>query len=205
MDVREYMTDSGESIEVLQAVGSMTMDRVVMLKANHMYHGHKFLPHSELEKAYHTFDKIPIFLNHDYMNVEQEVGHIEKVYMSGEYLVGKPVISHFPKSDLAMQYIQARIAHGIPPNVSCGFFRELTNDGSGKYTYRDITGHHLGIVTYGACSHKDGCGIGLQNNKTEADVRELLELQQQLGMKAKVEDIPKLSDLKTLQDKLLKR
>ena len=148
---------------------SIGLTESTILVGNGTYNG-VYFPAEEIEKAFHTWNKQPININHS-SNVEDEVGYITKPRYDTETKQFKvtPVLNkETAKFDVADGYIRNRIKAGKPPEVSVGVWidREFeeTDDGD-RLTARNLHGDHLALVCRGACSPEAGCGIGLEKIK----------------------------------------
>ena len=147
-------------------------DRSTILVGDGTYNG-VYFPKEELEKAYKSWDRQPINLDHS-EKVEDIVGYVLKpVYDKvNNKITVKPFINDYmPKARVAYGYINSRLEAGTIPEVSVGVWvdREHELDENGEITRivaRNLQGDHLALVTRGACSPQDGCGIGLQKNDT---------------------------------------
>ena len=82
----------------------------------------------------------------------------------------KPIIlGYMPKSAYAKGYIQSKVEMESIPEVSVEVWLDRCDeeiDGNVRLTARNLYGDGLAIVTRGACSPKDGCGIGMSKNDT---------------------------------------
>jgi len=148
------------------------INRGTILVGDGVYNGIYF-PAEEIEKAFMTWDRQPINLNHS-DNVEDEVGYItEPMYDKvSKRLTVKPVIDDsFAKANMARGFIAGRIRAGKIPEVSVGVWMDkvpienLEQQKNGAlFTAKNLQGDHLAIVSRGACSPQAGCGIGLKND-----------------------------------------
>ena len=131
-----------------------------------------YFPAEELEKAFHTWDKQPMNMNHS-DDIKDEVGYITKPrYDTGtKQLRVTPILNKETFGyDVANGYIQNRMKAGKPPEVSIGLWvdreYELMKDETERLTARNLQGDHLALVSRGACSPEAGCGIGLSEQPT---------------------------------------
>jgi len=144
--------------------------RATILVGDGTYNGIYF-PREELQRAFMSWDRQPINLDHS-DRVEDIVGYIKDVAydLKNSKITVQPVIADYlPKSVVAKGYIASRLEAGAIPEVSVGVWvdREYEEDENGneRLTARNLQGDHLALVTRGACSPKDGCGIGLNQNE----------------------------------------
>jgi len=154
-------------------VSETNLDRSTILVGDGVYNGIYF-PKEELEKFYQTFNKQPININHS-DKIEDIVGYITKPKFENDKITVKPVLdSETSKYNVAQGYINSRIRADSVPEVSIGvwidktFIEEEDRDNypsNAVFVASNGEGDHLSIVTRGACSPKDGCGIGLQYEK----------------------------------------
>jgi len=149
---------------------SVEFDRSTIIVGDGTYNG-LFFPKEELEIAYQTWDKQPINLDHS-EKIEDIVGYIKKpVYdkVNNKITVKPIIVDYMPKAPVAHGYIASRLQAGSIPEVSIGVWvdrMEEEVDGETRLTARNLQGDHLALVTRGACSPEDGCGIGLEKNDT---------------------------------------
>jgi len=161
-----------------------SIKRSTILVGDGIYRGIKF-PADEIEKAFMSFDKQPVNLDHS-DRVEDEVGYIiEPMYDSAtKRLTVQPVIAGYGKSQTALDYINNRLSRGVIPEVSIGVWvtkkLEEQKDGSEVLVAREIKGDHLALVTRGACSPQDGCGIGLTQDCVDTDKVRLEKLKERI-------------------------
>ena len=146
----------------------VSIDKCTMLVGDSFFNG-VFFPVEELEKAYQSWDKVPINLNHSDNNVEDIVGYVDSPYFDGNSIKATPVFDeNTVKYNVAMGYIKSRLNAGRIPNVSVGVWldrvEEKMDDGEIRLTARNIEADHLALVVHGACNPNDGCGIGLSDN-----------------------------------------
>ena len=144
-------------------------DRATILVGDNTYNGIYF-PAEELEKAYHSWENQPVNLDHS-DKTEDEVGFIREVFFdkTNKKITAKPFINgSAPKSAIAAGFIQGRLMAGTIPEVSIGVWLDKVEedfDDDFRLTARNLQGDHLAIVTRGACSPQDGCGIGMGKNQ----------------------------------------
>jgi len=144
-------------------------DRATMIVGDGTYNGIYF-PADELEKAFSSWENQPVNLDHS-DKAEDEVGFIKEVVYDkvNKKITAKPFLNNLaPKAAVAAGFISGRLNAGTIPEVSVGVWvdREDEEDDDGNYrvTARNLQGDHLALVTRGACSPKDGCGIGMSAN-----------------------------------------
>jgi len=145
-------------------------DRATMIVGDGTYNGIYF-PAEELEKAFPTWENQPINLDHS-DKIEDEIGFIRQVVYDSvnKKITCKPFLNDTaPKVAVAAGYINGRLAAGTIPEVSIGVWLDRYEEEFGDDTRlvaRNLYGDHLAIVTRGACSPENGCGIGLNKNDT---------------------------------------
>jgi len=146
-------------------------DRATLIVGDGTYNGIYF-PAEELEKAYLSWEKQPINLDHS-DSVMDEIGFIKNVMYDkvNKKITAKPILNPTAaKISVAAGYINGRIAASKIPEVSIGVWAdrnyELVDDEHERLTARNLEGDHLALVTRGACSPEAGCGIGLTKNNT---------------------------------------
>ena len=168
-----FCTDMFNAIGVkkFDKVNKIDFERSTVIVGDGIYNGIYF-PVEELEKAYMTWDRQPINLDHS-DKVEDIVGYVTEPAYERNSITVKPVIDDvLPKSVFAKGYIASRLKAGAIPEVSIGVwldrFEEETDSGN-RLTARNLQGDHLALVTRGACSPQDGCGIGLEK-KTQIPI-----------------------------------
>jgi len=150
------------------------IDRSTVLLGDSVLNG-IFFPSSEIEKAYMSWDRQPINLDHS-DKVEDIVGFIsEPMYDKNEKKLSVKLVidNNMPKSNIANGYINSRLFAERIPQVSVGVWMDrIRLDDDVKRTdgaifeARNLSGDHLAIVSHGACSPQMGCGIGLSKNDT---------------------------------------
>lgn len=156
-----------ENMDKKETSANMGLLRSTILNGNGTYNGIYF-PEEELEKAYHTWDKQPI--NYDHSDrVKDTIGDVfNPIYEKGR-ITAELSIDGYPESENAMRYIESRKRAGAIPEVSVGVWvdriYEAQENGEDRLTARNLQGDHLALVTRGACSPQDGCGIGLAEFK----------------------------------------
>lgn len=131
-----------------------------------------YFPADEIEKAFISWDKQPININHS-SEIEDEVGYITKPrydMVTKQFKVTPVLNKETAKYDIANGYISNRIKAGKPPEVSVGVWvdkeYEEMDDGDERLVARNLQGDHLALVCRGACSPEAGCGIGLEHDKS---------------------------------------
>lgn len=146
-------------------------DRSTILVGGKVFNGIYF-PMDEVERGFRSFDKQPINLNHSDL-VEDIVGYVKEPFFDKKdnKLSVVPVFDDTTsKYSVAMGYINTRIAAGATPEVSVGMWldkvpvEEKRDDGA-IFIARNYEGDHLALVTRGACSPEDGCGIGMSKEE----------------------------------------
>jgi len=155
-DPNEYSEQLGESTVL---VGDGTYNGV-------------FFPADEISKAFLSWDKQPININHS-SDISDEVGFVTnpRYDVNTKQFKVTPVLNkETAKYDVVNGYIRNRIKAGRPPEVSIGVWvdreYEQMDDGDERIVARNLSGDHLAIVCRGACSPQDGCGIGLEHDKS---------------------------------------
>ena len=145
----------------------ITVDRSTILVGDGTYNG-IFFPADEVQRATLGFDKQPINLDHSDL-VENIVGYVTEPLFEGNKISVKPVLDQDTfKYKVAKGYIDSRLRAGMIPEVSIGVwcdkeFEDL--NGTETLVARNLHADHLAIVTRGACSPQDGCGIGLKHEE----------------------------------------
>ena len=145
-------------------------DRATILVGDGTFNG-LYFPKEELEKAFLSWDKQPINLDHS-NKIEDIVGFIKEPFYDkvNHKITVQPIIDEMmPKSPIAVGYINNRLKAGAVPEVSVGVWLDRIDEefeGKTRLTARNLQGDHLALVTRGACSPEDGCGIGLMENST---------------------------------------
>lgn len=133
---------------------------VSMLVGDGTYNG-LFCPTDEIAKGAATMAGNPLNLDHS-LAVEDEVGFVRTAQMFGKALKGAVVLNpKTAKFAVASAYIENRLAAGKPPEVSVGFWCDAEEDDEGRLVASNIQFDHLALVSRGACSPADGCGVGL--------------------------------------------
>lgn len=161
------------------------INRSTILVGDGTYNG-VYFPADEIEKAHLTWNKQPLNLDHS-DKVEDIVGYVTEAYYdknSKKFSV-KPIIdSQLPKSNIARGYINSRLEAGSIPEVSVGVWvdrvDESLEEGKTRLTARNLIGDHLALVTRGACSPQDGCGIGLKNDSITVTLNEKGEYEDEI-------------------------
>jgi hypothetical protein len=127
-----------------------------------------FVPADELRRAAPSMEKQPINIDHSAL-VEDEVGYVRQAGMFERALRGILVLNpDTTKFNTAKAYIQNRMAAGRPPEVSVGFFCDVEENNEGLLIARNIQFDHLALVTRGACSPENGCGVGMAHTDRES-------------------------------------
>ena len=150
---------------------SIGLTESTILVGDGIYNG-IFFPADEIEKAFMSWDKQPININHS-SAIEDEVGYITKPYydkVTKQFKVTPVLNKETANYDVASGYINNRVKAGKPPEVSVGVWvdkeYELMDDGDERLVARNLVGDHLALVCRGACSPEAGCGIGLEHDKS---------------------------------------
>ena len=132
-----------------------------------------FFPAEEIEKAFMSWNKQPININHS-SEIEDEVGYITKPSFdkhTKQFKVTPVLNKETSKYDIANGYISNRVKAGKPPEVSVGVWvdkeYETMDDGDERLVARNLQGDHLALVCRGACSPEAGCGIGLEQDTAD--------------------------------------
>jgi len=153
------------------------LERSTVLVGDKTFNGIYF-PAEEVKKALPTFDKQPININHSDL-VEDIVGWVEapEYKSEGHRLTVKPILdAQTVKYQVAKGYINSRMTAGRHPEVSVGVWvdreHEFNDDGElERIIARNLQGDHLALVNRGACSPEDGCGIGLNKDTSELEIK----------------------------------
>ena len=161
------------------------IDRSTILVGDGTYNG-VFFPAEEIEKAHLTWNKQPLNLDHS-DKVEDIVGYVTEAFYdkNTKKFSVKPIIdAQLPKSIIARGYINSRLDAGSIPEVSVGVWvgrvDESLEEGKTRLTARNLMGDHLALVTRGACSPQDGCGIGLKNDSITVTLNEKGEYEDEI-------------------------
>ena len=145
------------------------LDETVALVGNKIFNGIYF-PGEEIAKAYQTIIGKPLNLDHS-DKVEDEIGFIKNAKFENNELKVIPVlVKDTAKYDVALGFIKARKMAGATAEVSVGVWMDINQEevnGEIIKVGRNLEFDHLAIVTRGACSPLDGCGIG-KNIKFDA-------------------------------------
>jgi len=125
-----------------------------------------FIPDSELEKAVETLNGA--LFNYDHKE-EKIIGTVFNAHKEDNK--AKAYVRVFDK--LAREHIKTKLKSGEVPNVSVGLWGETYStvnlgDKTIDIMY-DVEFVHLSLVEKGACSEKEGCGIGLSENLAKWD------------------------------------
>lgn len=144
------------------------------LLAPGVFNGIKFTA-EEIEKA-KVPEVFPLTLNHS-RNVEDEVGFFEDVERAGGKLRAVPVINlETAKGKAALGYVKNRLKAGLIPNLSVEVWVEYDPNDEEKVA-RNLEIIKASLVDIGACSPKDGCGVGLQKSNAEEIIeKEMIEM-----------------------------
>ena len=144
-------------------IKEVSLERSTIIVGDGTYNG-VFFPMEEIEKAYMTWDRQPININHS-EQIEDEVGYITEPRFENGRITIQPMLNEgTAKYDVAMGYIKNRLKAGRIPEVSVGVWVTRNEEQYGDDTRivaRDAQGDHLAFVGRGACSPEDGCGVGL--------------------------------------------
>jgi len=151
---------------------NMDFERATLIIGDGTYNG-MFFPAEELERAYHTWERQPINIDHS-EKIEDEVGFIKDIRYDPltKRVTGQPVINDYmPKANVAKGYMKNRFDAEKYPEGSVGvwidrFFEDVEGLDEKRLTARNLQGDHYSLVTRGACSPEEGCGIGLSKNDT---------------------------------------
>lgn len=134
---------------------------VTMLVGDATYNG-LFFPTDEIEKAHKSMEGQPFNLDHTPF-VEWEVGFVRQPQMFGSAFKGVVVLNpQTAKYPVAKAHIHNRFAAGKTPEVSVEVFLDVEERPDGVFVARNLAFDSLALVTRGACSPADGCGIGLK-------------------------------------------
>lgn len=134
-----------------------------------------FFPAEEIEKAYKTMERQPFVLDHS-DKVEDEIGYVTDVkFKDGKLVLTPIIIEDTAKAEIAKGFIRSRFSANRLPEVSVGVWATLEEDEDGKKVARNLQFDHLALVTRGACSPSDGCGIGANFEKEEDNMNEEVE------------------------------
>jgi hypothetical protein len=163
MAKKEFFSDA-PSVEVI-GEDHIAFDDAVAIVGDGVYNGILFTA-DEIKKAYKTMDNQPLNLDHS-ERVEDEIGFAHLPRWENNRMMVTPFINkRAPKAAVAMAYINGRFAAGKAPEVSVGVWLNLEYDDENDEAppvARDLQFDHLALVTRGACSPEDGCGIGMNN------------------------------------------
>lgn len=129
----------------------------------------------EIEKA-KVPSVFPLNLNHS-RNIEDEVGFFVDVEKIGGKLRAVPVINlETAKGKAALGYVKNRLKAGLIPNLSVEVWVEYDPNDEEKVA-RNLEIIKASLVDIGACSPKDGCGVGLQKSNAEEIIeKEMIEM-----------------------------
>ena len=144
------------------------LERSTIIVGDKTYNG-VYFPKEELEKAFMSWDKQPINLDHS-ESIRNMVGYVEEPqYFNGKITVRPVLDEKLPAYSFAKAYIDSRIGAKAIPQVSVGVWidrvPEEMEEGETRITARNLEGYHLALVAHGACSPQDGCGIGLEKKE----------------------------------------
>jgi len=156
------------------------IDRSTILIGGGTYNGIYF-PTDEITKVEQMWDKKPIVMNHEAMDVGKIVGYIKEPYMLENRMTVDPfldpVTADYKK---ALGYVKTRFNAGDVPNVSVGVWTdrvlEEDEEGNERLTARNLEPDHLGLVVRGACNPEDGCGIGMSESENNLEYKTTLFL-----------------------------
>lgn len=148
----------------LKADEEIPLEETVAIVGDGVYNG-VFFPKEEIEKACKSMEGQPFVLDHS-DRVEDEIGFVRDVAFKGGKMVLTPrIVPETAKSRVAMGFIKSRVAAGKVPEVSVRVWLSLEqpeNDDEPPRAY-NLEFDHLSLVTRGACSPQDGCGIGMNH------------------------------------------
>jgi len=132
-----------------------------------------FIPDSELERAIDSLNGV--FFNYDHKE-DRIIGTVFNARKEDNK--AKAYVRVFDK--LAREHIKSKLKSGEIPNVSVGLYGDTYStvklDDKVIDIMYDIEFVHLSLVEKGACSEKEGCGIGLSQDDLE--VRKTEELRE---------------------------
>ena len=147
----------------------------IMMVGNGVYNGIYF-PTEELEKAFMSFNGVPVNLNHSDDKIEDIVGYVKDAGIDGDKLYASVVLSKdTAKYNAAKGYIKSRKDANSTPNVSIGVYVDRVeepiskNSDEMRLVARNLDADHLAIVVHGACNPQHGCGIGIDTMSTTGD------------------------------------
>ena len=141
------------------------VDATVAIVGGGIYNG-VYFPTEELQKSLNKWDKKPLCLDHS-DSILHEIGYISEPKLVENKLVVKPHIANYTKyAEDALNWIKLRKEAGKTPEVSISAwvdtdFEEIEGFKDKVKVARNIEPVHLALVTEGACSPEDGCGIGI--------------------------------------------
>jgi len=139
-------------------------DSVVAIVGNNIYNG-VYFPTEELQKSLSKWDGKPLCLDHS-DSILYEIGFINNPRMEEDKLIVKANIAEYTKhAKDAANWMRVRREAGTIPEVSISAwvdteFEEIDGFDDRVKVARNIDPVHLSLVTSGACSPEDGCGIG---------------------------------------------
>jgi hypothetical protein len=122
-----------------------------------------FLPKEELEKGYRSMVNKTFVLDHS-MDIEDAVGFVDTSEYAEPAMINSFTIDEeLEKADVALKWIAKKQERGEMPEVSVAFTAKVADmeDWYDEDTPSmvDIEFIHLALVTAGACSADDGCGV----------------------------------------------
>lgn len=140
------------------------IDATVAIVGDGIYNG-VYFPTEELKKSLKLWDGKPLCFDHS-ESILSEIGYISNPRMVENKLVVDPHIADYTKyAQDALSWIRLRKEAGQIPEVSISAWVDVEDEeieGKGRLRVaRNIEPVHLSLVTQGACSAKDGCGIGI--------------------------------------------
>jgi hypothetical protein len=176
--------------------------KAVAMVGDGIYNGYYF-PKEELEKAFETIIAKPFVLDHS-DDIEDVVGFVEDAWYNNPSMETEVGIdSELPKALSALKWIQKKQMRREIPEVSVALTARVDwddifeKDGEEYPKLKDMKFIHLALVTVGACSPEDGCGVmnsGLKLTRTGKDTVEihftatLSELKEEDTMEKKIEE-----------------
>lgn len=134
--------------------------KAVALVGDAVYNGFWF-PKEEIEKAYKTMIGRTFVIDHSY-DIIGVVGFVEEsLYESPAMINIFTIDEELEASSIALKWIAKKEERGEMPEVSVSFSAKIADEwyDDETPTLVDIEFIHLALVTAGACSPEDGCGI----------------------------------------------
>ncbi|MBC7128398.1 MAG: DUF2213 domain-containing protein [Thermoplasmatales archaeon] len=152
---------------------SKEVDEAIALVGDKIFNG-IYIPSEEIAKSYASIIGKPLNLDHS-DKVEDEIGFIKDAeFKNNELKVSLVLVEDAVKYNVAKGFIKLRQLAGVPAEVSVGVWMDINEEkvnGELIKVGRNLEFDHLALVTRGACSPADGCGIGCSiDNQIVAEV-----------------------------------